>query len=174
MQALSSLTKWSLILIICCSILALVLLLTQARGQNRNSNTLAAASAPHWTAYESALAQEFLPEGITGVCEWEVLGQAAQDVFVWAVCQGNSPVSGPMGMSAPAVIHLAAEGQIQTVTVPRDGMLYSQDVTALFPLELHGRIFNHTLSPELERHLETRIAHPETPPLIALTEPPTP
>jgi len=32
MKPLSSLTKWSLILIVCCSILALALLLAQARG----------------------------------------------------------------------------------------------------------------------------------------------
>jgi|GEM_PF-5228063 len=169
MQALSSLTKWSLILIVCCSILALALLLSQARGQNRSGTAPIAASAPRWTEYESALAQKFLPEGIKGVCEWEVLEQAAQDVFVWAVCHGNSASSGSTGMSAPAVIHLTADGKIQSITVPRDGALYTQDVTALFPAELHERIFSHTLSPEMEKHLEMRIAHPETPPLIVLT-----
>ena len=174
MQALSSLTKWSLILIVCCSILALALLLSQARGQNRNSNTPVTADAPHWTEVESALAHAFLPEGMKGVCEWEVLGQAAQDVFVWAVCQGNSSSSGPMGVSAPAVIHQTTDGQIQTVTVPRDGTLYSQDVTALFPLDLHERIFNHTLSPEMGKHLQMRITQPETPPLIVLTGTPSP
>lgn len=174
MQALSSLTKWSLILIICCSVLALALLLSQARGQNRNGNMPTAASAPHWTEYDLALAREFLPQGVTGVCEWEVLGQAAQDVFVWAMCLGNSPVSGQTGMSAPAVIHLTTDGQIQSVVVPRDGALYSQDVTALFPIELHERILNHTLSSELVKHLQTRIERPETPPLIVLTGTPVP
>lgn len=169
MQALSSLTKWSLILIVCCSILALALLLSQARGQNRDNTAPITVSTPQWTEYDSALAQKFLPDGIQGVCEWEILGQVVQDVFVWAVCQGNSLSSESMGMSAPAVIHLAANGQIQAVAVPRAGTLYRQDVTSLFPIELHERIFNHTLSPEMEKHLQMRITHPETPPLIALT-----
>jgi hypothetical protein len=94
MQALSSLTRWSLILIICCSVLAVALLLSQARGQNPDSNIPTAAGISHWTQYESALAHKFLPEGIKGVCEWEVLGQVTQDVFVWAICRGNSPISG--------------------------------------------------------------------------------
>lgn len=174
MQALSSLTKWSLILIICCSVLALALLLSQARGQNRADATPTAASTPHWAEYDLALAREFLPQGVTGVCEWEVLGRTTQDIFVWTICQGNSSNSGSTGMSAPAVIHLAADGKIQSVVVPRDGTLYSQDVTALFPAELHERIFNHTLSPVMAQHLQTRIAHPETPPLIALTGTPVP
>ncbi len=174
MQALSSLTKWSLILIVCCSILALALLLSQARGQNRDGNVPVAPAAPPWTEYESALAKKFLPEGIKGVCEWEILGQAAQDVFVWALCQGNSPSSEPMGVSAPAVIHLSTDGQIQTVAVPRDGAFYSQDVKALFPLELHERIFAHTLTPEIEKHLQMRIVRPDTPPLIVLTGTPLP
>jgi hypothetical protein len=174
MQALSSLTKWSLILIICCSVLALALLLSQARGQNRNRITPTAVSAPNWTEYDLALALEFLPQGVTGVCEWEILGQTAHDVFVWAVCQGSSSGSGSTGMSAPAVIHLAADGKVQSVVVPRDGTLYSQDVTALFPIELHERIFNHALSPEMEQHLQTRLAQPETPPLVVLTATPAP
>jgi hypothetical protein len=174
MQVLSSLTKWSLILIICCSVLALALLLSQARGQNRTGPAPITTGTPQWTEYDLALAQKFLPEGTKRVCEWEILGQAAQDVFVWAVCQGNSPSSGPTGVSAPAVIHLAVDGQIESITAPRDGTLYSQDVAALFPAELHERIFNYTLSPEMERHLQTRIDHPETPPLIVLTGTPVP
>lgn len=133
-----------------------------------------ATSVPRWAEYELALAHKFLPEEIMGVCEWDILGQAEQDVFVWAVCQGNSPNSGLMGMSAPAVIHLATDGQVQTVTVPRDGTLYSQDVEALFPHELQKQIFAHTIQPEIERHLQMRIAQPNTPPLIALTRTPLP
>ena len=174
MQALSSLTKWSLILIICCSVLALVLLWSQMREQSRSGIPPTAAGAPHWVEVESALAHQFLPEGIQGLCEWEILGQTTQDVFVWALCEGNSFSSGPVGMSAPAVIRLATDGHIQTVTVPRDGALYSQDVKALFPLELHERIFAYTLTPQIERHLQTRLAHPGMPPLIALTGTPSP
>ena len=174
MKDLSLLTRWSLILIIVCSVLALVMLLSQARGQKRNETISSETRTPRWAEYESALVHKFLPEGKQGVCEWEVLGQAAQDIFVWAVCQGNSPSSEPTGMSAPAVIHLAADGQIQTVTVPRDGAFYSQDVKMLFPRELHERIFSHTLAPEIESHLQTRIAHPDVPPLIVLTSTPFP
>ncbi len=174
MQALSSLTKWSLILIIGCSILALVLLFSQMREQSRSSISSTAVSAPHWSEVESALAHQFLPEGIQGLCEWEVLGQTMQDVFVWALCEGNSSGSGPVGMSAPAVIHLATDGHIQTVTVPRDGALYSQDVKVLFPIQLRERIFAYTLTPQIEGHLQTRLAHPDMPPLIALTATPSP
>ncbi|CAG0935686.1 hypothetical protein TFLX_04535 [Thermoflexales bacterium] len=174
MKELSLLTRWSLIVIICCSLLALALLLSQARGQKRDDHVPPAAGQIHWTQYESALAHKFLPEGIEGVCEWEVLGQAAQEVFVWAVCQGNSPSSGPVGMSAPAVIHLEMDGQILAVAVPRDGTLYSQDVTTLFPRELHERIFAHTLTPEIEKHLQTRLANPDTPPWAVLTGTPLP
>ncbi|HSD83674.1 MAG TPA: hypothetical protein VLG46_07440, partial [Anaerolineae bacterium] len=110
MKDLSLLTRGSLILIICCSILALILLLSQVREYNRNEGVPSSADRPHWTEYESALAHKFLPEGLQGVCEWEILGQAAQDVFVWAVCLGNSTGSNPLGVSAPAVIHLAANG----------------------------------------------------------------
>src|SRR5512143_4270806 len=107
MQALSSLTRWSLILIICCSVLALVLLWSQMREQNQKGIPPTAVGAPHWSEVESALAHQFLPEGIQGLCEWEILGQTGQDVFVWALCEGTSFSSGPMGMSATAVIHLA-------------------------------------------------------------------
>ena len=174
MKDLSLLTRGSLILIICCSILALILLLSQVREQRRNDGAPSAAQRPHWTEYESALAHKFLPEGIQGVCEWEILGQATQDVFVWAVCLGNSPSSELLGMSAPAAIHLSADGQIQTVAVPRDGTLYTQDVKTLFPRDLHERIFAHTLTPELEEHLQTRLANPDTPPWIVLTSTPVP
>jgi hypothetical protein len=133
-----------------------------------------ATLVPRWAEYESALAHKFLPEEIKGVCEWGILGQAEQDVFVWAVCQGHSPISGPSGMSAPAVVHLAADGQVQSVTIPRDGTLYSQDVEALFPRELHRQIFTHTLAPEIEEHLRIRIANPDTPPLRILSGTPLP
>jgi hypothetical protein len=58
--------------------------------------------------------------------------------------------------------------------VPRDGAFYSQDVKTLFPVELHERIFAHALTPEIEQHLQRRLANPDTPPLIVLTGTPLP
>jgi hypothetical protein len=74
------------------------------------------------------------------ICEWEVLGQTPQDLYVWVVCQS---IANDSAVSVPAAVHLGTDGRVARVDVPRDGSLYAQDVRALFPQDLHQRIFAH-------------------------------
>ena len=70
--------------------------------------------------YENALAVKFL-HGSQGYCEWEILGQSQQEIYLWAICQTRFSSEGA-AMSAPAVIYLDADGDIEKVEVPKDGV----------------------------------------------------
>jgi len=129
---------------------------------------------PRWVEYESVLARAFLPKGISGLCEWEILGQQEREVYVWALCIGNSPISGPMAMSAPAVVYLETDGNIQSVRVPRDGILGTQDVKTFFPPDVQGKVFAYRLSPDMEAHISKRLADPSVPPLVIVSGTPMP
>lgn len=83
-----------------------------------------------WKEYEDALVKSILPtfssESI--LCEWDILAQADQEVYVWAVC-ASSKVSD----WRPAVIHLGADGSVLSVEIPKRGS--SSDIDKMFPEE---------------------------------------
>ncbi|HNB54221.1 MAG TPA: hypothetical protein PK530_19895, partial [Anaerolineales bacterium] len=126
--------------------------------------------SPGWREYETALVKTILWED--GFCEWEILGQAAQEVYVWAVCR---TVSGG-GASVPAVIYLAPDGKIDKVVIPRDGSNYGVDIQALFPPDVQTLVN----APDQEfidsawDHLIERQKDTSIPPLIVLEGVPLP
>ena len=127
-----------------------------------------------WQEYERALAKELIPspESDNTLCEWMILGQSEQKVYVWALCQVSGWI--PTSTSAPAVIYLGPDGVVQGVEVPRDGQLYSVDVQNLFPADIQRILFAHLVDVrEMEAHITYRMKHPE-PPLCILNSTVTP
>jgi hypothetical protein len=119
--------------------------------------------------YENALAAVFLPSPYLarkGLCEWEILGQSKNEVYVWAMCQVSDSSEGA-AMSAPAVIYLMKDGSIDKVKVPRDGSLYVGDIRKMFPKELQEKILSQSISTldKMWSHIQLRHTNPE-PPLI--------
>lgn len=123
-----------------------------------------------WMEYQNALAQKLLPTSYsqeTVLCEWELLGQSGQEIYVWAFCQTTSSI--PSAKSAPAVVYLGSDGAVQSVETPGDGSFYAPDVHRLFPPDVQEKIFTRLVDVERMRvHIDLRIEHPE-PPLIVLS-----
>jgi hypothetical protein len=124
-----------------------------------------------WNEYEDALAKAFFksyfqPEEV--VCEWEILGQTDQEIYVWAYCSGIYS-AGPSAGSIPAVIHIGTDGSVQSAEIPGSGTAYGADIQRMFPSDLQERIFNHLISFQgMDDRMRWRRGHPEEPPLIIL------
>jgi hypothetical protein len=134
-----------------------------------------------WREYEFALAKKLLsylpPEEV--LCEWEILGQSGQEVYVWAVCLGLPPAGrgeeyAPYA-GIPAVIHLGSDGSVQSVELPRDNSSsYVEGIQNIFPKDVQERIFNRLINyVALTDHAEERREYPG-PPLIVLLATPQP
>ena len=125
-----------------------------------------------WMEYEHALAVEIFWTS-DAICEWEILGQNKQEVYVWAMCEITNLEIGSAG-SVPAVIHLGEDGSIEKVQTPGSGTQYEIDIRKMFPPELHQKIFDQSLDTDkLWAHLELRQKNPG-PPLIVLSGVPLP
>ncbi len=138
------------------------------------------AQLERWKEYQTALAKKMMrwlpPEEV--LCEWEILGQLNQEVYVWAVCSGTDPL-GNSGLFSegeePAVIHLGADGSIRSVEIPGAGTSYARDIRKLFPPDVQGRIFGNLIHyRQLSEHLEWRRKHSNVPPLIIFGATPQP
>jgi hypothetical protein len=134
-----------------------------------------------WKEYEDALAIAIFPSSfIPGefLCDWEILGRSDQEVYVWAVCTSIFSIEGvgvPYGGSIPAVIHIGADGAVQSVEIPGGGTDYASDIRKMFPHDAQERIFGHLINFQgLTDHLNWRREHPEEPPLIVLIATPRP
>ena len=118
-----------------------VLMSTDCQG-GPSTPTSTAGKEVNQQALESALATRFLNDP-TGLCEWEVWGEARQDIYLWAICQSAEGA----GCSAPAVVRVAQDEssvwRIREVEMPRDGTLYGEDVRVLFPSDVQRRILAH-------------------------------
>jgi hypothetical protein len=133
---------------------------------------IATTKVERWMEYEHALAMEILWTS-DALCEWEVLGQNNQEVYVWAMCQITNLEIGSAA-SVPAVIYLGSNGNIEKVQIPGDGTQYGIDIRKMFPKELHDKIFEHSVGiDEMWSHIELRQKNPE-PPLIVLSGVPLP
>ena len=88
------------------------------------------------------------------LCEWDVWGEAAQTLYLWAVCEST----GGAAMSAPAVVHLDVDGHVAGASLPGDGTRYGHDVRRLFPPGVQKRIFAHEYDADaaMERIAERR------------------
>jgi hypothetical protein len=110
-------------------------------------------------AIEEELAKRFVDDP-SAECGWEVLGEADQETYVWAVCQAPSGTA----VSAPAVVYWTKrEGGVRwlsDVEMSRDGSFYGEDVAELFPREVQERILDHDIDmdaiwQQIERDLVT-------------------
>ena len=123
-----------------------------------------------WKEFQSALAKSFsFSQSELALCEWDNLGQTNQEVYVWAVCENL----GGSSVSAPAVIHLGADGSIQNVENPKH---WNSDIPRMFPVDIQEKFNDYRFgrANELGKHLIFREKHPEVPPLIVLSNTPHP
>lgn len=133
-----------------------------------------------WREYENALAMKLLshlsPEEV--LCEWEILGQSLQEVYVWADCLGLPPAGrseqyAPVA-SLPAVIYLSQDSSVKNVDIPGSGTRYDSDIRRLFPTDVQKKIFENLISyGALADHVKSRRENPG-PPLIVLLSTPQP
>ncbi len=136
-----------------------------------------AIQVERWREYQTALAKGILPtysfENI--LCEWDILARSGQEVYVWAVCASPN-----VDDTRPAVIHLGADGSVQSVEIPKRGSL--SDFNRLFPEVARAKMnwyvddmddSGKEMIRELYNHIEYRRTHPEEPPLIVLSATPT-
>ncbi len=133
-----------------------------------------AIQVERWKEYQTALAlsllSKFPPEFI--LCEWIILGQSGQEVYVVAVCGSSGARS-----SRPAVIYLNPDGSIQNVESVGYGSTRSLNIQRLFPPDIQEMIYSestHMISEQLREHLDWRLSNHEEPPLIVLSAIPTP
>jgi hypothetical protein len=127
-----------------------------------------------WKEYQTELAKSLLsflpPEDV--LCEWEILGRSEQEVYVWVIC---GALGGGHGAASSAVIHLNADGTVQSVEKPGSGSKRISNILKMFPSEIEEIILNNLMSyRQLSDHLEWRQEHSEEPPLIVLSATPTP
>jgi len=130
-------------------------------------------SDPVWVRYQDALAAHFMPwiddKGAV-LCEWEVYGQRDAHVYLWALCEADEVHNGT-GVSAPAVLHLGQNGEVEGVESPGDGTLYGPYVQRLFQPDAQERIFAHDFDVKTaERNIARRRQDPSIPPLAASTQ----
>ncbi len=96
---------------------------------------------------ESALASQLIDDP-TSLCEWQVWGQVAQEMYLWVVCESARGSA----ISAPAVVRIeqdeGGDWYVREVEVPRDGTFYGPDVRVLFPPDVQERIFAHDFDAE--------------------------
>jgi hypothetical protein len=131
-----------------------------------------------WKEYEAALGGIILKDVESVLCEWEILGQSDQEIYVWAVCMSIFSVEStglPYHAEMPAVSHIGADGAVQSVEVPGGGTSYASDIRRMFPPDAQERYFEGLINFQgLTDHLRWRREHPEELPLIVLSATPTP
>jgi hypothetical protein len=139
--------------------------------------------AEKWREYENALAMALFPSSfIPGefLCEWDILGQSDQEIYVWAVCMNIIPYGTTTdgrevfsSSSTPVVIYLGANGIIERVEIPGTGIL---DYERMFPPDVQAKFeyYRFGRAGEMSDHLDWRRIHPEEPPLIVLSVTPMP
>lgn len=134
-----------------------------------------AVQVERWREYQTELAKLVLshqgaeyPFYESALCEWDILGQSDQKIYVWAECAGNSWGRGP------AVVYLEADGSIKNVDYAFPGYGRDDVIQKLFPVDVQSKIylyFSSFRSQEMVEHIEYRYLHPEEPPLIVLLNP---
>jgi len=106
-----------------------------------------------WKEYQAELAKVVLsfnpdhPEGYDpeaykdALCEWDILGQSGQEVYVWAMCASTNGLNRPMN---PAVIYLKPDGSIREVNIARAGMDRRNQLAVydlhLFPMNVQEKL----------------------------------
>ena len=131
------------------------------------------AQLAKWKDYETILAEKLLPQYPRAkvLCEWELTEKLEQEINVWALCMTTNPASQISryyfpAASLPAIIHLTADGTLQSVEVPAYGDEYMDDVKALFPNGMWKDLPPDVAA--MEKHLHWRRTNPAEPPLVVL------
>ena len=130
-----------------------------------------------WREYEDTLARAIFssylaPEQV--VCDWVILGQTEQEVYLWAHC-ASIYSAGPSQVSIPTVIHIGPDGSVQSAEIPGSGTAYDRDIRRMFPTDIQEIIFNQVVlfpQEQIDR-LRWRRGHPDEPPWIVLSSLPT-
>ena len=132
-----------------------------------------------WQEYQTKLAKALLINpSINAICEWDILGRSAREVYVWAICGSTGG-----GEDGPAAIYLNADGSIQQIKTARywwaDGNQISNE-KELFPadviakLDLYKGYYHFTGRPyEINLYLNYRLANPGSLPWVVLLGTPT-
>jgi hypothetical protein len=166
-----------------------------------------ATQVERWKEYQTELAKVLFsfdpehPEGYdpeaykNALCEWDILGQSSQEMYVWAECAPSSELGHLMN---PAIIYLESDGSIREVNVSRAGTdprtQFAVYDLHLFPISVQEKlclyyfyltpqctnitpdyVFSPYLQPRLGvllSHLEYRKGQAEEPPLIVLSATP--
>lgn len=131
-----------------------------------------------WQEYEKALATAIFPSHtITDViCEWEILKQLEQRVYVWAICSGYYSPDKASTASLPAVINLYVDASIQSVkTTENTPGSYSDALQELFPMDVQEKFKHYRFGGAkiMFTHIGTRRTTP-SPPLFVLLATPMP
>lgn len=129
-----------------------------------------ATQVERWEEYQFALALELVRGHGIAFCEWEILGQSGNEVYVWAMC-----VAPDISAHRPVVIYLGTDGSIQQTDSP---IMYSSstetEIKKLFPPDIQEKIagFDYNKVFAYSDHIGLRRSHPEEPPLIVLSATP--
>jgi len=163
-----------------------------------------AIQAERWQEYQTDLAkvlysfdlehpERYNPErSKDAICEWDILGQSGQELYVWAECMSADRLELHVN---PAVIYLEPDESIGEVKVVRAGTDPNSQLAVydlhLFPIDVQEKLClyyfymtpqcsniipDYILSSRLQpgdsrllSHLEYRLTHPEEPPLVVLS-----
>lgn len=132
-----------------------------------------AIQVERWQEYQTELAKSVLPYDPSPIvlCEWAILGQSNQEVYLWAVCEGVTRGR------APVVVYLNTDDTIQNAKAVEYGSMRKTQIQQLFPPDIQEKIYSEltsTLDELLTRHLSQRSGYPESLPLIVLEATPIP
>ena len=135
-----------------------------------NSTPIFVPKVDRWIQYQSALSVVYLSSSVSGLCEWNILGQSEHKIYVWAICQEANSIGGA-AMSAPAVIHLAQNRDIEKVEVPGDGSQYGVEIRRMFPSTLQEKVLSYEANSKdsldaMWNHIQLRHKNPDTPLIV--------
>ncbi|MEW6239557.1 MAG: hypothetical protein AB1564_01945 [Chloroflexota bacterium] len=169
-----------------------------------------------WQEYQTELAKALFvynpsfpiwgygPDAYTdALCEWDILRQRGQQVYVWVACApaSNSPLKGNSRVvrQNPAVIYLEPNGAVRGISVAEESIdhqsqllvydlnLFSIDIQEILCMYYFINVLQcydmfatirldylQSRQSVLASHLKFRESHPGEPPLIVLSATPTP
>jgi hypothetical protein len=134
------------------------------------------AELENWQEYEGVLGNAIYERVPTKeiFCEWQIMGRAEDEVYVWVACSGFRSLDSKLTtITRCAVVYYGAEGEVQSAmtgeNIPGSP---AESCRKLFPPGIYERCV-HTPSDRMWEHLESRREKPE-PPLIVLDATPMP
>ncbi len=134
----------------------------------RSTATPTASPPPYQV--EAVLMKAVLPyqQLDRAVCEWDILGQEANAVYLWVVCFGyyRQAGMGETAASLPVRVEVDAQQAAVRAILPRDGADYAPSVREMFPPELAQRALAYDAA-AVARRAESRLKRPDLPPLSA-------